>query len=571
MTNGKTGHVRPPHLPLTAPCLLLGIFLSCAPGPVQSDKTYPIALTLDDKTNTRATFSGKPITAFCTFPDSVAYKDIAWHLGSGKILGMVNASAKIKAVQVLLYWESMPLKKDSLGRYFDSVYVSMGGENNRSNDACVFVTNIAPVIDSIKIGRRTYNAQDTLIDTVRPYDTLPTVLIRIFARDVNQNVLASAWSGSGSSRITEIANSVNANYLLPGARITDTLGLSVYDRQGGNCDKVLLITSLLFKNRPPLVDSVKVRDSVFAGSAAFSVYAAARFDSLQFKVWARDSDAYDIMQIKWTGRNPKLAALRSKGADMVWACTSAICRDTAQTGGARVIDTVTVTVRDKDSIAATTSVIIVKGSVVANKPPLFDSLLLNDSLIKGSWSQVRWSATALDTLKFRMYAHDPDSLDTARFSIRTRDSLRLVRKSDTAVSYLCGDTLGRDTLSFLLSDKRMESVLKQVLVTVNNRFPLIDSVQCEDSVFHTGSAGFAYPCAGRDSLSLRIFARDSDSGDVLTDSIRSSSGTTVGKNATWNYQFICPDSTYRDTLTVMVRDAKMKTARKNILIDITKK
>jgi hypothetical protein len=277
-------------------CIAPELLLLCTTGPVQSEKSYSIVLTLDDKTNTTATFSGMPITAFCTFRDSIAYGDIAWHLGSGKILRPRTIVSKIKTLQVQFYWDIMPLKKDSVGRYFDSVYLSMGGENYRSNSACVFVTNVPPVIDSIKISRRVYSAQDTLRDTVKSYDSLPSMLIRIFAHDLNQNALASSWSGSGVPRIIGIANSINANYQLPHARITDTLNCSVYDRQGGNCDKVIFITSALYTNSPPLIDSVQCGDSLFRSAEALYSYQAAGQDSLVIRIFGHDPDSGDVQK-----------------------------------------------------------------------------------------------------------------------------------------------------------------------------------------------------------------------------------------------------------------------------------
>jgi hypothetical protein len=472
MKNRKTGYnpIRFLKGMVAAPfCTALGLIISCTSGPLQSEKNFPIVLTLDDKTNTRATFSGKPITAFCTFRDSVVFPDIAWHLGSGKIIRPRDASSKMKAMQVQLFWDVMPLRKDTLGNYFDSVYLSMGGENYRSNGACVIVTNVPPVIDSVKIGRRLYGAQDTIRDTIKAYDTLATMLIRIFARDVNQNALASTWSGSGIPRITGIANSINANYLLPHARTTDTLNVTVYDRQGGNCDKVLFITSIFYKNRPPIIDSVRVKDTVFSGSSTSSLYAAAVFDSLHFKVWPRDSDAFDNIRIQWANKNAKQAVVQQKGPDMTWACTSAVCRDTLKTGSARTIDTVTVTVNDNDSIGATKTIIIVKGRLISNKPPVFDSLLVNDSLFRS---------------------------DTALFSFRA---------------------------------------------------------------------------AGQDSLVVRLFAHDPDTGDVLKDTLYSSSGTQVKRLAAMRFQFVCPDSTYCDTLTAVVRDAQIQTSVRKIAVDIVKR
>ena len=401
MNDVKAGyHLSPRTLTLAAAfalCIAAGIFFVCTTGPLELEKTrYPITLTLDDKTNTTATFSGKPITAYCAFRDSVSYGDVAWHLGSGKILRPPLTSSRTKALQVQLHWDIMPVRKDSLGRYYDSVYISLGGENFRSNSACIFVTNVPPVIDSIKVSRRSYGTQDTIRDTVRTYDSLPTMSIRIFARDVNQNALASIWSGSGSSRISIIAGGVNANYQLLRAGFTDTLALSLYDRQGGNCDKVIFIASTLYNK---------------------------------------------------------------------------------------------------------------------NMPPLFDSLRVNDSLIKGTWTTFRWAASVSDTLRFRMYSHDPDLLDTAHCTVKAGGSMRLTAVSDTGALYSCKDTLYRDTVSFALTDGRSDSTIRKVVVDVNNRYPFIDSMQCGDSLFQSKAVLFFYAANGRDTLSIRFYAHDPDSGD----------------------------------------------------------
>ena len=60
------------------------LFCMCAPQPTQVGAgNYPIQLTLEDGTKTQATFSGEPIIAYITLPDSTAFdpSDGTWEPG----------------------------------------------------------------------------------------------------------------------------------------------------------------------------------------------------------------------------------------------------------------------------------------------------------------------------------------------------------------------------------------------------------------------------------------------------------------------------------------------------------
>jgi hypothetical protein len=546
---------------------IVGIFFLCTIQPAQPETIlYPISLTLDDRKSTTATFSGKPITMFCDFRDSTTLRDVAWHLGSGKILQSPALSLRTSEIQVQLFWDAMPPTKDSLGHSFDSIYISLGGETLRSNTGRVFVTNIPPVVDTIKISRRSYPGRDTIRDTIRTYDTLDAVPIRILAHDANKNVLSSTWSESGISRISPVAGAINATYQLSHTNSIDTINLMVYDGQGGDFAMVIYIISLVNKNKPPVIDSVKVKDTVFAALAQTPRYTASAFDSLRFRVWARDSDASDKVQIQWTGKNSKQAAIRQNGAEMTWACTTKTCKDSLPSGGFRVIDTVVVTVRDNIGALAQASVILVKGS---NRPPIVDSLQINDSLVKAAWSALSWSASAGDTIRLRVYSHDPDSLDTAHCTIKARDSLRLKSAVSGAALYVCKDTLYRDTLSLLFSDNRSAVASRQITLDVNNRAPLLDSVQCGDSLFGAKQSFFFYAATGLDTVSLHLFGHDPDAGDKLTDTVFSSYAVNVEKFSSMQYWIACPDSTYNDTLTCAIVDKRLKSSKKRIVIGIT--
>ena len=551
------------------------VLLLCVKNPVQKDNgSNGMALTLEDKTATVATFSGKPIAAFLTMRDSALYGDLAWHVGSGNPpKSSILPGKKIKDAQVQLLWDIMPVKKDSLGNYYDSVYVSRGGEIYRSNGVRVNVTNVAPVIDSVKISKRVYYAQDTIRDTIKPYDTLPSTAIRVFAHDLNFDPLKTSWP-IHDAHLTFVENGFTASYTVPRANYMDTINFSVTDGRGGDRGRVLYLASTGYRNRSPVIDSIRVKDSVFAGSAQTYIFASSSIDSVTFRVFARDSDLTDNISVQWIHKNTKQTALKPKAAEMtmVWACTSAVCKDSVKQGTFKIIDTVTVIVRDNDSASATKSIVVIKGYLGSNKPPIIDSMRIGDTLAKGAWTLLRCQATCRDSIGLRMFGHDPDSADTIHWTVRAMDSTRLKNVSDTAALYLCKDTIYRDTITFLLSDKHLGTALRQVVIDVNNRYPILDSVRCADTLFKTADSLYVKTASVNDSLAIRVYCHDPDAGDSAA--VRwSFSGvandTARFKNISGNQAvYVCKDSLFRDTCGVLIIDKRKAITRKRLSIAI---
>jgi hypothetical protein len=236
---------------------------------------------------------------------------------------------------------------------------------------------------------------------------------------------------------------------------------------------------------------------------------------------------------------------------MVWACTSAVCKDSVKQGTFKIIDTVTVIVRDNDSASATKSIVVIKGYLGSNKPPIIDSMRIGDTLAKGAWTLLRCQATCRDSIGLRMFGHDPDSADTIHWTVRAMDSTRLKNVSDTAALYLCKDTIYRDTITFLLSDKHLGTALRQVVIDVNNRYPILDSVRCADTLFKTADSLYVKTASVNDSLAIRVYCHDPDAGDSAA--VRwSFSGvandTARFKNISGNQAvYVCKDSLFRDT------------------------
>jgi hypothetical protein len=249
------------------------IFLVCTIAPNQNGNAYSITLAVDDKSSTEATFSGKLIQAFLTFRDSVYFEDLAWHLGSGSFkYPAITPGKKIKNVQVGLFWTIMPTHKDTAKKcFYDSIYVSMGGEQYRSNPARINVTNLPPVIDSVKINTTVFKSGDTLKFLIKSTDTITSVPIKVSAHSLDMGLsaptISCVWYGAASRIAPLKTNTFNAFYLVPLFNCVDTIDIRVDDKQGGDDVKTMIISTQKNANRPPIIDSISAKDTLFVGNS----------------------------------------------------------------------------------------------------------------------------------------------------------------------------------------------------------------------------------------------------------------------------------------------------------------
>ena len=546
----------------------------CTVAPNQNGPGYRITLTVDDKSSTVATFSGKSVPAFITFSDSVYFEDVAWHLGAGSFAyPAITPGKKIKNVEVSLFWTTVPAHKDSVtGKFYDSIYVSTGGEQFRSNGAKVFVTNLAPIIDSLKINSTVYKSGDTLRYLVKMTDTMASLPIKVFAHDLDSKIISITFF-QDTVRLSG-TSTFNPYYQVPLFNCVDTIGALVYDKQGGDDSRIMIISTQKNADRPPLIDTVRANDTLYTGAAAgIYYYSASKLDSIKFRVSAHDSDLTDALFYQWTNKNSKLTVLRSTGAtaNLTWACTSATCRSAST--AISVVDTVTITVRDNDSLTDKRTIVIVKGVLGPDKPPVFDSLWVGDTLLKGAWSMYTYRATVRDTIDFKMYAHDPDSLDTAHFSVSAKNTLGLKQYGDTAAVYVCKDSVYVDTVLVHVYDLHLGSVDKKVVINVNNRYPIIDSIRVGDTTAKASDSSFVKIASVKDSIALRVYDHDPDKGDTIVAVRWLSTGSVSDtvrfkKIAGAGAVYVCKDSLFSDTCFVEVFDKGQAWAKKKIIITI---
>ncbi|MBD3320130.1 MAG: hypothetical protein GF350_03455 [Chitinivibrionales bacterium] len=559
---------------LSACAIGVCIICSCvSPTAVEEDE-YPIMIYLDEVEKTNATFSGNPVKVIIMPSDSLYFSDLNWNMGEARFVEYPYAGSEEKylRMEVELTWPYTPPNFDSAkGMPYDTVFVSVGGEKLRSNVVKVYVSNIPPVIYRIKIGPDTVNTDFEVME----YEVGSTGVctISVSARDYDDNAAYDvAWYAASdsldtlrpiepfTSRLSSRSGTVNY-YDVPNTYFRDTVYIQAYDGDGGHSRKTLILYRLE-PNASPVVDSVRVGDTVFSGNAAVFRLRKLTLDTLRFTTYAHDFEQ-DTLTYSWFAWNG--TALDAGTADTAtYTCLGSNCGDTLRTSV--VLDTVKITVTDTRGNSDTAAVQIVHG----NFPPVIDSVRLGDTATRHDTVDFRLFQG--DTLVLQAYTSDTDPWDTVTTSWTpfSGPGVGLEELGDTAVRYVAKDSTYLDRILVVASDGVFDTN-KAIFVDVFNSEPSIDSITVSnstDTVFAGADSMFAYDANGPDTLTMKLYATESDT--LYGDSAGYAwyNGSTAVSSAD-TARFVCADSTYSDTLSVIVTDTKDGLSIRYISISVT--
>ena len=544
------------------------ILFICGPLPTGvGPNNYPIQLFLDNGTSTTATFSGEPITAFITLPDSTAFGDIAWHLGNGHYSAQgIAPGKKLKMFKVELDWTSAPSCKDTATKQgFDSIYVSVAGETKRSNSVRVYVTNLPPVFDSIQIGLSSFKTGDTIRYAIS--DTLPNVAIKAYVSDLNRDTLKYNWY---SARGVKLPLVPIVSYPVPKMQFTDTLVVTLYDGKGGQAEKVVVLSKLPPDN-PPVIDSVKVGTKTYMQDTAFYLYSVKQIDTALLTVYSHDPDAGDSMTAIWSHKNPKdsLIAIFGKQFQVRLACDPLYVKSS---DSLRTVDTISVAIKDIRGSIAKKTIRIIQGYV--KHPPHLDSISVDNSVqCKGSTllSRDTTIASYRDTIMFRTFASGLDTGDTMKLNVKAKQASCVTKLSDTTARYVCKDSVYTDTIVFIVKNLEGDSAVKRVVVFVVDSPPVLDSIRVNGKMQCKGATVLVRDtaiCSAKDTLLIRAFASDPDSRDTVKLSVKAKQTSCVTKLSDTTARYVCKDSVYTDTISCVVKDLAGDSAVKKIVVSV---
>ncbi|MDD5672928.1 MAG: hypothetical protein PHC61_02085, partial [Chitinivibrionales bacterium] len=200
--------------------LLAGIVaFMCSPVVPKSSGSgdYAISFNLEQMGRYSAVYWGMPIPAIIIFPDTVTFADIGWHLPSGSYRAAYGPSARVKQITVDLYWDKIPLHKDSLGNPVDTLFITLGGGLFSSNSVYVTVRNLPPLIDSIKINKSKLTGSDSVYffntDSAGPWS------VHLYAHDVKGDSVRITWTARRNDSLGAFAGPITS-YRTPAGNFT---------------------------------------------------------------------------------------------------------------------------------------------------------------------------------------------------------------------------------------------------------------------------------------------------------------------------------------------------------------
>lgn len=323
------------------------------------------------------------------------------------------------------------------------------------------------------------------------------------------------------------------------------------------------------RNIAPEIKTVTIGTKVITARTAPLVYEVDTAKSIAIRVLATDVND-KVLNILWNSASAKLVIDVPSNP---WAITY-----TPPLSGV-FTDTIFCKVMDANGGNDTRALIMHRGA--ANLPPVFDSIVCGDTTFKSSSLLLRYQRMALDTIKMRVYASDPEAqIITFAYKVKkplnfTADTAGKVRYYTSTTHTTLIDSLAIiDTLRITVRDAKGDSAVRQIEVVHGNPIipPVIDSIRVKgillDSVFRGADTLYRIQNPVLDTIFFQGYATDSDTkfGDTIAYSwiMRSKS-----LSMTSRLTYVSPDSASLDTIYVSAADKRnRKSIRKKIIITV---
>lgn len=534
--------------------------MHCMTLPTQSvSQSYQIKLSLEVSGRYSAEFSGEPIKTIIETKDSVLFNSIAWHSGKG-IFTVPDSmiGKKDRRFIAFLSWKTYPLKRDSISKkYFDSVYVSIGGGLQQSNVVMVNVTNLPVVFDSLKIKNTVFTGPDTVwkYSTV---DSQKTLSFTLYVRDLD----GKTTTITGSDRLNALKpiNTSQFTFTVPSGEYIDTLNFIISDGSGGQVI-CMLILSYFTPNTPPEFDSLVINKQSITGTDKILKVAFSSFDTLNMKLYAHDNDVGDSVRVLWSAgiaSRLKRDSLNSQNASYI--CSA--CKDSVH-DSTIIVDTLTIRCFDIKKDTVTKKVVIYKGRI--NLKPVIVSIKVGDTLLKSTDSLVMISLKGGIEYPLQDSASDPNK-DSLTSSWILKETSR-IRASKSGTFYTTPSKITKDTLVLSVSDGELTAT-KKLIVDIKNIVPVFDSLKVNNSSYKVSDSMFSIEVFVGDTLNLAVYARDLDPAvDTLKYIWKAGNPAALFSITKWMAKYKCPLKVTIDTVTFLIvdgLDSIEKTVRVNI-------
>jgi hypothetical protein len=481
---------------------------------------------------------------------------LSWEAGRGVIEPDESADAFSAVYRCTLGVCGDTLEGDTT-EPIDTIVVTardrMGMTLKRSIGVVRVPANRRPVIDSVRIGRTArFVPGDSLPRYVGAGETLDCVLY-FHDPDGDTGGFDIQW-GAASGAVFDSLAPDSMRYTVPDALAEDTLRVSVADPKGFVRTAAVALEIVT----PPAASDIAIGHSVMSASAEMA-YNMTIGDTLALTARLADSTANATLQ--WRNTGPGALDVRSDSSARYASIDSAYS------------DTVTLRVVDTHGVASAYRLRV----NVTNRRPVMDSIAVNDQALDGVDGAYSFAATVLDTLALFARASDPDGeTPTLSWTTANADNQgRLPNAFRGSATYICQDSLYRDTVIVAATDSTGAAARALIIVKVDNRYPVIDSMRAGQTVFRADGAtrGYGYTAPAGSKIPLEVYAHDPDENDQFSILWEVGGGAQTARrleNAVlFTYQ--ASDAAYADTAAVTVTDRRNRTDVKMFYLTITKK
>lgn len=229
--------------------------------------------------------------------------------------------------------------------------------------------------------------------------------------------------------------------------------------------------------------------------------------------------------------------------------------------------------------------VLILSKLAPDHAPFIDSIKVGSVVFSADTVMPTYSARTLDTLRLRVFARDTDAGDSVYVTWtkkNAKDSLMPTPGNGSQATMLFDTTLRKtsdtvravDTITVVVKDSRGDSARTAVRIVHGhlNTAPKLDSIRVDGVMQCRGPLALlgrdSVVACSRDTVLLRIFSSDPDSGDTVRLLVRAKQTLQVTRLSDTTAQYLCRDSSYTDTVVCVVKDLAGDSAVKRVAISV---
>lgn len=505
-------------------------------------------------------FLGQDTGWRCSIPDTVNEQKIVVYPRDldGKIPELLitgNKGTIVRKDPAAFSLTYQPLQSSYIDTIHLKAYDQQGGKAFKTLVLSRSVPNSKPSIDSLLV------QNNMLRGTWRiSFVSFDTLNLSLYAHDSFGTISRVVWGPSTSNKIViDSTNKFRARYICSTKACKDSTVDTSF--------RVELIDVKVFDDRG---DSALIRLDLYKGISN----QAPEIEKLLLGVLPVSLED-SVSRVNVTGGTKQIITLKvtdleKKKCTVSWAVVPASRLDqktdsSARYSAPRTLTTDTITLAVSDGVMVTKRLLLL---TVDDLSPQFDSLVVGDTVFKGSDTVFYMLAVPRDTLLLIAAVRDLDAADTMKISWSSQFNSRIIAQLKDRARYVLPDSALNDTIVMKVQDGAAQIVRRLVLSPANSA-PVLDSITRSGKIFKGVVALFTDTLSGSDTISYTVSAHDPDL-DKLTYRWRAADSLRISGATTRVVSYRALDTTYYDTLSCWVEDERGASVFKKIIILIKK-